>query len=78
MTSAETPAATAILAEEDEAKKKVTTNRPNPPVESETEDEEVRMNCIGGVGGIDDSDMNTNGAQSEDSDCFSDDDQEEK
>jgi hypothetical protein len=27
--------------------------------ESETEDEEVRMNCVGGFRGIEDSDMNT-------------------
>lgn len=27
--------------------------------ESDTEDEEVRMNCIGGFRGIEDSDMNT-------------------
>jgi hypothetical protein len=31
----------------------------NPASESETEDEEVRINCIGGFCGVDDSDMNT-------------------
>ena len=33
--------------------------------ESETEDEEVRMNCMGGVRGFDDCDMNS----SDDSEC---------
>jgi hypothetical protein len=37
--------------------------------ESETEDEEVRMNCIGGLRGMDDSDINsTDGSESDDED----------
>lgn len=36
--------------------------------ESETEDEEVAMNCVGGFRGIDDSDMNTTGSSDEEED----------
>lgn len=36
-----------------------------PPSESETEDEEVRMNCIGGYRGVGDSDMNSTTDHSE-------------
>jgi len=39
-----------------------------PPSESETEDEEVRMNCAGGIRGVDDSDMNSTTDHSEDVD----------
>jgi hypothetical protein len=31
----------------------------NDAMESETEDEEVKMNCVGGFRGIEDSDMNS-------------------
>jgi hypothetical protein len=42
--------------------------------ESETEDEEVRMNCIGGFRGIEDSDMNTTeNSEYEDDDLITDD-----
>jgi hypothetical protein len=42
--------------------------------ESETEDEEVRMNCIGGFRGIEDSDMNTTeNSDDEDEDALTDD-----
>jgi hypothetical protein len=43
--------------------------------ESETEDEEVRMNCIGGLRGIDDSDINSTDASESDDE---EDDAEEK
>ena len=33
--------------------------------ESETEDEEVAMNCVGGFRGVDDSDMNTTDSSDE-------------
>lgn len=46
-----------------------------PANESETEDEEVRMNCIGGFRGVDDSDMYTSG-NSECDDCMQSDDEE--
>jgi hypothetical protein len=42
--------------------------------ESETEDEEVRMNCVGGFRGIEDSDMNTTeNSDNEDDDALTDD-----
>jgi hypothetical protein len=42
--------------------------------ESETEDEEVRMNCVGGFRGIEDSDMNTtDNSDDEDDDALTDD-----
>lgn len=42
--------------------------------ESETEDEEVRMNCVGGFRGIEDSDMNTTeNSDDEDEDALTDD-----
>ena len=42
--------------------------------ESETEDEEIRMNCVGGFRGIEDSDMNTtDNSDSEDDDVNTDD-----
>ena len=42
--------------------------------ESETEDEEVRMNCVGGFRGIEDSDMNTTeNSGNEDDDALTDD-----
>lgn len=42
--------------------------------ESETEDEEVRMNCVGGFRGIEDSDMNTTeNSDDEDDDALTDD-----
>lgn len=44
--------------------------------ESETEDEEVRMNCVGGFRGIEDSDMNTtenSDEEGDDDDVLSDD-----
>ena len=43
--------------------------------ESETEDEEVRMNCVGGFRGIEDSDMNTteNSDDEDDDDALTDD-----
>lgn len=37
-----------------------------PHSESETEDEEVRINCIGGYRGVDDSDVNSIEAVSDD------------
>jgi len=46
--------------------------------ESETEDEEVKMNCFGGVRGIDDSDMNTTEGDLSASDAEDDDDPSER
>lgn len=44
-------------------------NNRDTSLESETEDEEVKMNCIGGSRGFDESDMNTTDASDhEDSD----------
>jgi len=36
--------------------------------ESETEDEEVAMNCVGGFRGVDDSDMNTTDSSDDEED----------
>lgn len=52
--------------------------RPNQSMEDETEDEEVKMNCIGGLRGIQDSDMNTTDGDDEDDDDDVEDDEEEK
>ena len=48
----------------------------NKSIESETEDEEVKMNCVGGFRGIEDSDMNTS-EDSDDEDDLSDDDNDD-
>jgi hypothetical protein len=43
--------------------------RSSTVAESETEDEEVRMNCIGGLRGMTDSDINsTDGSESDEED----------
>lgn len=44
--------------------------------ESETEDEEVKMNCVNGIRGIDDSDMNTTEASDDDAASLASDDAE--
>jgi len=47
-------------------------------IESETEDEEVKMNCVGGFRGIEDSDMNTSGRSDDEDDLSDDDDDRER
>jgi hypothetical protein len=44
----------------------------NCSLESETEDEEVKMNCVGGLRGVDDSDINTTERSDADDDDSSD------
>ena len=77
MTSAFAPAASSITSPQ----KTVLDNNTNidPNIESETEDEEVKMNCIGGLRGIEDSDMNSSDDdESDDDEDDDDDDQQER
>jgi len=76
MTSAFAPAASSITSPQ----KTVLDNTTNidPNIESETEDEEVKMNCIGGLRGIEDSDMNTSDEDDDDSDDDDDDDDDQQ
>lgn len=76
MTSAFAPAASSITSPQ----KTVLDNNTNidPNIESETEDEEVKMNCIGGLRGIEDSDMNTSDEDDDESDDDDDDDDDQQ